>query len=216
MSGAQWYLASGKAGVMGVFEWLRRELTPQQNYPTQFGQRPSGIVVPQLSPPPQNGQSTLGAAASAPTYFGAHNGPSVGPDGWFMPKYRGRDICDWGSDISALKRSGDLSRALAIARGCMDAMIAAARLNPVNVAEYYVTQVAIIQHKQKDYSSEAETIERWLALGLPAPREDFRLELHKRLAKAHEMLAKQRGEDPSQYTAQWKQFVELEKAAKAA
>ena len=215
MSGAQWYLASGKAGVMGVFEWLRRELTPQQNYPTQYGQRPSGIVVPQLSRPLQNGQSALGAAASAPTYFGAHNGPSVGPDGWFMPTYSGRDICDWGSDISALKRSGDLSRALVIARGCMDAMIAAARLNPVNVAEYYVTQVAIIQHKQKDYSGEVETIERWLALGLPAPREDFRLELRKRLAKAHEMLAKQRGEDSSQYNAQWKHFVELEKAAKA-
>ena len=141
---------------MGVFDWLRRELTPQQNYPTQYGQRPSGIVVPQLSRPLQNGQSALGAAASAPTYFGAHNGPNVGSDGWFMPKYNGRHICDWGSDISALKRSGDLSRALVIARGCMDAMIAAARLNPVNVAEYYVTQVAIIQHKQKDYSSEVD------------------------------------------------------------
>lgn len=201
---------------MGVFEWLRGGLTPQQNYPTQYGQRPSGIVVPQQNRPLQNGQRALGAAASAPTYFGAHNGPSVGPDGWFMPKYNGRDICDWGNDISALKRSGDLSRALVIARGCMDAMIAAARLNPVNVAEYYVTQVVIIQHKQKDYSGEVETIERWLALGLPAPREDFRLELRKRLAKANEMLAKQRGEDPSEYNAQWKHFVELEKVAKAA
>ena len=80
----------------------------------------------------------------------------------------GRDICDWVDDIAALKRSGDLSQALHVARGCMDAMIAAARLNPVNVAEYYVNQVAIIQHKQKDYWGEAETIERWLALGLPA------------------------------------------------
>ena len=201
---------------MGVFEWLRGAITPQQNYPTQYGQRPSGIAVPQQNRPLPQGQSVLGAVASAPTYFGAHNGPSVGADGRFMPKYNGRDICDWVSDISALKRSGDLSRALVIARGCMDAMIAAARLNPVNVAEYYVTQVAIIQHKQKDYSAEVETIERWLALGLPAPRDDFRLELHKRLAKAHEMLAKQRGEDPSQYNAQWKHFVELEKVAKAA
>lgn len=201
---------------MGVFEWLRGAITPQQNHPTQYGQRPSGVVVPQQNRPLPQGQSVSGAVASAPTYFGAHNGPSVGPDGRFMPKYNGRDICDWVSDISALKRSGDLSRALVIARGCMDAMIASARLNPVNVAEYYVSQVAIIQHKQKDYLGEVETIERWLALGLPAPRDDFRLELRKRLAKGHEMLAKQRGEDPSQYNAQWKHFVELEKAAKAA
>lgn len=201
---------------MGVFEWLRGAITPQQNYPTQYGQRPSGVVVPQQNRPLPQGQSVSGAVASAPTYFGAHNGPSVGPDGWFMPKYNGRDICDWVSDISALKRSGDLSKALVIARGCMDAMIASARLNPVNVAEYYVTQVAIIQHKQKDYSGEVETIERWLALELPAPRDDFRLELRKRLAKGREMLAKQRGEDPSQYNAQWKHFVEFEKAAMAA
>lgn len=58
-----------------------------------------------------------------------------------MPTYKGRDICDWGSDIAALKRSGDLSSALVIARGCMDAMITAARLNPVNVAEYLEHQV---------------------------------------------------------------------------
>ena len=202
---------------MGVFDWLRGALTPQQSYPPDYGQRPSGMIVPQQNRPLQQGQPLSGAVPqSAPTFFGAHNGPNVGPDGWFMPTYNGRNICDWGSDISALKRSGDLSRALVIARGCMDAMIAAARLKPVNVAEYYVTQVAIIQHKQKDYEGEIETIERWLALGLPAPREDYRLELRKRLAKAHEIVAKQRGEDSSEYHAQWKHFVELEKAAKAA
>lgn len=54
---------------------------------------------------------------------------------------QGPDICDWGSDIAALKRSGDLSSALVIARGCMDAMITAARLNPVNVAEHLEHQV---------------------------------------------------------------------------
>ena len=202
---------------MGVFDWLRGALTPQQSYPPDYGQRPSGMIVPQQNRPLQQGQPLSGAVPqSAPTFFGAHNGPNVGPDGWFMPTYNGRNICDWGSDISALKRSGDLSRALVIARGCMDAMIASARLNPVNVAEYYVSQVAIIQHKQKDYEGEIETIERWLALGLPAPREDYRLELRKRLAKAHEIVAKQRGEDSSEYHAQWKHFVELEKAAKAA
>ena len=108
---------------------------------TQYGQRLSGVVDPQQSYPLQNGQSPVRAAASAATYVGAHNGSSMGPDGWFMPAYIGRDICDWGSDISALKRSGDLSRALVIARGCMNAMITAARLNPVNVAEYLEHQV---------------------------------------------------------------------------
>lgn len=108
---------------------------------TQCGQRLSGVGVPQQSYPLQNGQSPVRAAASAATYFGAHNGPSTGSDGWFMPTYKGRDICDWGSDISALKRSGDLSSALVIARGCMDAMITAARLNPVNVAEHLEHQV---------------------------------------------------------------------------
>lgn len=201
---------------MGVFEWLRGALTAQQNYPMQYGQRPSSGVS-QQGFSPQYGQSlSVGVAPPTPTFFGVHNGPNVGPDGLFMPKFDGRDICDWVDDIAALKRSGDLSQALHVARGCMDAMIAAARLNPVNVAEYYVNQVAIIQHKQKDYWGEAETIERWLALGLPAPREDFRLELRKRLAKAREMLAKQRGEDPSQHHAEWKRFVELEKVAKAA
>lgn len=175
---------------MGVFEWLRGALTAQQNYPMQYGQRPSSGVS-QQGFSPQYGQSlSVGVAPPTPTFFGVHNGPNVGPDGLFMPKFDGRDICDWVDDIAALKRSGDLSQALHVARGCMDAMIAAARLNPVNVAEYYVNQVAIIQHKQKDYWGEAETIERWLALGLPAPREDFRLELRKRLAKAREMLAK--------------------------
>ena len=202
---------------MGVFDWLRGALTPQQSYPPHYGQRSSGIVIPQQNRPLQQEQPLSGVVPqSAPTFFGAHNGPNVGPDGWFMPTYNGRDICDWVSDISALKRSGDLSWALVIARGCMDAMIAAARLKPVNVAEYYVTQVAIIQHKQKDYEGEIETIERWLALGMPAPREDYRLELRKRLAKAHEIVAKQRGEDSSEYHAQWKHFLEREKAAKAA
>ena len=63
---------------MGVFEWLRGAITPQQNYPTHYGQRPSGVVVPQQNGSLPQGQSVLGAVASAPTYFGAHNGPSVG------------------------------------------------------------------------------------------------------------------------------------------
>ena len=115
---------------MGVFEWLRGALTTQQNYPMQYGQRPSSGVS-QQGFSPQYGQSlSVGVAPPTPTFFGVHNGPNVGPDGLFMPKFDGRDICDWVDDIAALKRSGDLSRALHVARGCMDAMIAAARLTP--------------------------------------------------------------------------------------
>ncbi|WP_201517820.1 3'-5' exonuclease [Gulosibacter hominis] len=132
-----------------------------------------------------------------------------------MPQYNGRDICDWVTDVTALKKSDDLPRAREIARGCMEAMIAAALQNPANVMEFYVVQLVIIQHKQKDYSGEVETIERWLGLELTPPRDDYRLNLQKRLAKAHELLAKQRGEDPGNYHTLWKHFVELEKAMKA-
>ena len=46
MSGGRVAPRIRKAGVMGVFEWLRGAITPRQNYPTQYGQRPSGIAVP--------------------------------------------------------------------------------------------------------------------------------------------------------------------------
>lgn len=61
-----------------------------------------------------------------------------------MPKYKGRNICDWVDEIAKLKRIGDLSKALSISQGCMEAMIDASRLSRVNVMEYYVIQVAII------------------------------------------------------------------------
>lgn len=131
-----------------------------------------------------------------------------------MPKYRGRDICDWCDDIARLKRDGDLDAALELATGCMDAMVRAAESNHENVMEHYVREVAIIQHRMKAYADEARMLHAWLSRGYPAPRQDFRIDLHKRLAKANELVAKAEGRDASQFTAKWKRYVELEKRQK--
>ncbi len=136
-------------------------------------------------------------------------------DGWFMPQFRGRDICEWVGEISSLKRQGDLSRALELAQGCMQSMIEAAQTNSANVMEFYVSQVVIIQHKMKDYEGELQTLESWFSLGLPAARQDHRLDLEKRRAKALELVAKKNGEDHVAYTAEWKRLVELEKQSKS-
>ena len=62
---------------MGVFEWLRGALTAQQNYPMQYGQRPSSGVS-QQGFSPQYGQSlSVGVAPPTPTFFGVHNGPTL-------------------------------------------------------------------------------------------------------------------------------------------
>ncbi|MFW0181686.1 3'-5' exonuclease [Rothia sp. P5766] len=159
---------------------------------------------PRPSPLAEPAQKTLNTYATGKEL-------SEDSDGWFMPKYKGRNICDWVDDINAHKRDGHLTQALSLANGCMEAMVNASRQNPVNVMEFYVLQVATIQHKQKDYQSEVETIEGWLALNFPPPREDKRIQLQKRLARAQELLAKQRGEDPSIHRARWKHYLELEK-----
>lgn len=52
-------------------------------------------------------------------------------------------------------------------------------------------------------------------MGLPASRQDHRLDIQKRLAKAREMLAKERGEDLSGYYAEWERLVDLEKTQKS-
>ena len=135
-------------------------------------------------------------------------------DTWVMPKYQNKDICDWCDEISQLKKEKRYSEALAIAQGCMEAMGSEARKNPNNVMEFYVRQVVIIQRKMKDYAGEISTLESWLKLELPAPREDYRVDLLKRLAKANELLAKAEGRDASEYTAQWRRMVEREKVLK--
>lgn len=134
---------------------------------------------------------------------------------WEMARYRGRDICDWGDRIAALKRDGNLDEALAIAVGCMDAMTQLALRNPSTVLTHYVHQVCIIQHKMKDYASEVATLQGWLDLGLPVHTEIEIAELRKRLAKAREQLAKSQGEDPTAYTQEWRQWVAREKDLKA-
>ena len=135
---------------------------------------------------------------------------------WSMPRYRDRNICDWVPEISRSKQEGDWGRALSLAVGCMNAMIDVAARNPSNVMEYYVIQVAIIQHRMKAYEDEILTVQNWLSLGLPAPRADYRINLQKRLAKAQELVAKSEGRDSSEYHEEWKRLVGVAKASKAA
>ena len=135
--------------------------------------------------------------------------------GWEMPRYRGLDICDWIPEIARSKREGEWDRALSLAVGCMNAMIDAAVRNSVNVMEYYVIQVTVIQHRMKAYNDEVLTVQNWLSLGLPAPREDYRIKLRARLAKAQELVAKSEGRDSLHYHNEWKRLVELGRINKA-
>ena len=144
---------------------------------------------------------------SFPTAPVATTPPTANTTECLVPRYNGRYIFEWIDDIKAFKRSGDLDQALALAQACLTEMVKAALQNPKCVMEYYVAQVTIIQHKMKDYSGELATLDSWFSLGLPAPREDYRIDLQKRRAKAQEMLAKQRGEDASAYNAEWKHNV---------
>lgn len=131
-----------------------------------------------------------------------------------FPTFDGRPLFDWVDVIAALKRDGELGRALVIADGCMKSMAAAAMQDPAYVMEFYVKQVAVIMRKLGDHQGEVTMLEDWLGLGLPAPREDYRLDLKKRLAKAQELAAKAEGGDASIYRQEWKRLVELEKQAK--
>lgn len=133
---------------------------------------------------------------------------------WVMPKYQGVDICDWIPEISRLKKEQEFDKALSIANGAMGAMIEVALKNPDNAMERYVIEVALIQHKIKDYAAVVKTIESWFHYDIPAPREDMRVDLQKRLAKAKELLAKQEGRDSSLYHQEWKRLVELSKTTK--
>lgn len=127
------------------------------------------------------------------------------------PRYNGRPIYEWSEEISSLKRAKEIDKALLLAQGCMQVMIEASQVNTDYVMEYYVIEVAKIQHQKKSYSDEISTIEKWLALDLPAPRQDYRLNLLKRRAKAQELLAKSQGQDFQPYYDEWKRLVELEK-----
>lgn len=133
------------------------------------------------------------------------------PWGWVMPKYKGHYICDWKPIISTLKREDRLDEALVLAQGCMDAMITAAKKHPYSAMEHYVIEVVKIQHKMKDYAGEIFTIESWLALEIAPARQDFRIDLLKRLAKAKELNAKQTGQDPAPHKQQWQHWVEMAK-----
>ena len=140
-----------------------------------------------------------------------HDQPPTTPRQIAVPRYQGRQIYEWVGVIDDLKRTGDLDTALRVARGCMRAMQTSALQDPANVMEFYVSQVAIIQRRMKDYAGEIATVEEWLGLGLPPTRDDHRHALLKRLAKAKELRARQLGQDPSVHTTEWKRLVAQEK-----
>ena len=174
---------------MGIFSLLRRPFLKHQN-------QLKGLPQKQVMSP----------------YLKKRSNDPV--QAWTMPRYRGRDICDWVSEINRSKRDGELDRALSLAIGCMNAMIDAAMRNPDNVMEFYVKQVAVIQCKMGAYKEEVSTVQNWLSLNLPAPRNDYRIELKKRLAKAQERVARSEGRDSSQYHEEWKRLVDLAKNSK--
>ncbi|APT93766.1 hypothetical protein CPHO_09070 [Corynebacterium phocae] len=134
---------------------------------------------------------------------------------WVMPQYQGKYICDWLTDIKQFKREDHLDEALELSQGCMDAMVDVAKANPDNAMEYYVKEVVLIQQKQGDHAAVVHTIQGWLDLGIPAPRDDYRVDLLKRLAKAQQFLARANGEDPSPYVAEWQRLKDLEAEIKA-
>lgn len=136
------------------------------------------------------------------------------PPAWTMPVFRGRAISEWLPEIARLKRENQLDEALQLARGCMYAMAGTARNDPKSVMDFYVIEVVKIQGKQKDYRGIVDTIGSWLATGLPERREDERVDLLKRLAKAKEQVARAEGEDSSDYHRQWRELLEYEKANK--
>lgn len=138
------------------------------------------------------------------------------PDTWRMPQHDGRDICDEMTRLADLKRSGELDSALVLAVGCMNAMATAARLNPTIVMEHYVVETCVVLSKMHRWADEIEVIKAWQGLHMPASRDDARLRLEKRLAKAEQALAKSEGRDPSAYAARWHALVAEEKAAAGA
>lgn len=175
---------------MGLTQWIKQI----------FGGTPAEESAP--APPP--------VETSPP-----RSTPTPPASQWVMPRHDGRDICDWSDVIAQLKREGRLEEALSLATGCLDAMVETARRNPANAMEHYVLQVAVLQRKLKRHQDEITTISGWLDLGIAAPREDHRLELRKRLAKANELLARQEGRDSSAHHAEWKALVEEAKTAKS-
>lgn len=123
------------------------------------------------------------------------------------PLYMGLDRAAY------LKRAGDLEGALAESQASMFRMAEAAASGDGEVMERYVIEVALILHKMERWQEESQTIQEWLDLGLPPTRQDYRIDLQKRLAKANERWAKAEGRDYREYTHEWKRLIDEHKEA---
>lgn len=130
---------------------------------------------------------------------------------WVRPTYRGRSLDEWVPDIRRLKRENQLADALEIATGCMESMIRAAEAGQHSPMEFCVAEVAMVLHKMENYTQEVTILESWLTRDLPGCDPDHTVDLRKRLAKAHELVAKANGRDSSIYHEEWKQLIALQK-----
>ncbi|MGQ4507690.1 3'-5' exonuclease [Dermabacteraceae bacterium P13128] len=132
-----------------------------------------------------------------------------------FPRLYGVPIYEHLSEVSRLKRENRNEEALELAMACAKAMADAARSGNGPVMEHYVIETTIIQTKLKRHEEVIATIDGWFALGLEPGRLDDHVSLQKRLAKARESLARSRGEDATQYTQAWREYVAEEKRIKA-
>lgn len=205
---AVWNLRAKRRKTRARQEFLKQRWLNSQHGPKGCGKAPAtspspvSRFAPPLPPPQEQPLPTTPPPASI------LEAPS-------LPTCGGKPIYEVLDEVAALKRAGDLGRALAKAEDAMFAMAQAAAEDSRNVMDIYVIHVAMILHKMGNYEKEARTIQDWLDFGLPAPRPDFRADLRKRLAKAKEQWAKSEGLDSSEYTAEWKRLVAAHKAAQS-
>lgn len=108
------------------------------------------------------------------------------------PIWNGYPLYMWQGQMSDLKKN-DLEAARDVAYALMETMMDAARENPLFVAPHYVTQVAIIEAKLKNWHGVEECITRWLNEGHSIERR-FEVDLLKRLSRARRAIAQEAGD----------------------
>lgn len=192
---------------LGGFGQQQRSLAAEpQNYGS-YAQQPTGGYEPA-------GQGT--SAASYPSYpnYPVEEESTQRDQEWIMPEYEGAALYEWIPVIQRAKAENDYDDALTIAYGCMDAMISVAQENPQNVMDFYVIQLADLYAELGQHDKVIEVISEWLNYNLPAPREDLRLALYKRLAKSQALAVKEAGNSAEicmVYNAEWRRLVEEER-----
>ncbi|MDO4927601.1 MAG: hypothetical protein Q3976_00820, partial [Corynebacterium sp.] len=211
---------------MGIFDDFKTSLTAETpetqvvNPLGNFGEQQRRLAAePQSYEQPANGFKPAGQDASAASYpsypdYSVEEDASLRDQEWIMPEYEGSALYEWIPVIQRAKAENDYEDALTIAYGCMDAMIRVAQENPHNVMDFYVIQLADLYAELGRHDKVIEVISEWLNYNLPAPREDLRLALYKRLAKSQALAVKEAGNSAEicmVYNAEWRRLVEEER-----